>query len=60
MSGLEELKKWVKENSTIIIIILLFIAVFYVNMKVNDVDYRLQQTIMNPPLKDKQYGYAYT
>lgn len=47
MSGFEDFIKWfTKDNITTTLFVLLVIAVFYVNFKVNDIDYRLQQTIM--------------
>lgn len=47
MIALEDISKWfTKDNVVIGLIILLLAIVFYVNMKVNDVDYRLRQTIM--------------
>lgn len=50
MSSFEELKKFVTENIITIILVLLLIGVIYVNMKINDLDYRLQQTIINHPM----------
>lgn len=50
MSSFEDFKKFVAENSVTIVLTLMLIAIVYVNIKVNDVDYRLQQTIIN------QYG----
>jgi hypothetical protein len=50
MSAFEDISKlFTKDNVTFGLIILLFVMVFYVNMKINDVDYRLRQTIMYRP-----------
>jgi len=52
MSYLEDIKNWfTKDNIITTVLIILVIAVLYVNMKVNDVSYRLQQTIMYSPLR---------
>lgn len=50
MSTTEDLSKWLtKDNIIIIMFALLFVIIFYVNVKVNDIDYRLRQTIMYHP-----------
>ena len=59
MSNFEDIKTFVMDNIIAITFVLFLIAIIYINIKVNDVDYRLQQTIMNsytriPSLK---YGY---
>jgi hypothetical protein len=49
----EEIKKFITENGIIISLTLMLVAIIYVNIKVNDLDYRLQQTLSSPyPYQD--------
>jgi len=41
----------VNNNGIVISLVLLLIAVIYINLKVNDLNYRLQQTLMYPGKK---------
>jgi hypothetical protein len=41
----------VNNNGIVISLVLLLIAVIYINFKVNDLNYRLQQTLMYPDKK---------
>lgn len=61
MSTFEDIKKFITENSIVISLVVLLIAVVYINMKVNDLDYRLQQTIIYSPLRqnERPYGGGY-
>ena len=42
---------FIKENGIVLSLVFLLIAVIYINHKVNDLNYRLLQTIMYQPLK---------
>jgi len=42
----------VNNNGIVISLVLLLIAVIYINFKVNDLNYRLQQTLMFPDKKN--------
>lgn len=46
MPSFDEIKSYIIENYVIISLIILLIAVIYINIKVNDLNYRMQQTIM--------------
>jgi len=50
----EDTKKFIIDNYITISLIILLIAIVYVNIKVNDLDYRLQQTIIHAYDNDKQ------
>jgi hypothetical protein len=60
MSSLDDIKKFITENSVTISLVLLLIAVIYINIKVNNVDYKLQQTIMYSPMKQHDLSYGYS
>ena len=47
MITLEEVKQFLVEHHVAILFSLLFIAIVYTNWKINDVDYRLQQTLVH-------------
>ncbi len=53
----EDIKKIVLENWMIIAFALIVVGLIYVNMKVNDLDYRLIQLMINndSPLKRRSY-----
>jgi hypothetical protein len=53
----EDIKKIVIENWIVIAIALIVAALMYINMKVNDLDYRLIQLMINndSPLKRRSY-----
>lgn len=65
MSNIEDVKLFVLENSIVITFIVIVIAIIYINLKINDIDYRLQQTIMyyyggqNNRQNVGQYGRQY-
>jgi hypothetical protein len=61
MSTFEDFKNWfTKDNIITVVLVLLVVAFFYVNMKINDVAYRLQQTIMYSPLKAEKDRSLFT
>jgi hypothetical protein len=45
----KDIEKFWQENWLTIILTLMVIAIIYINYKVNDLNYRLQQTIMYNP-----------
>jgi hypothetical protein len=53
MSSFEDIKKFVLENGIIISITLVVVMIIYINLKINDLDYRLTQLMINAnsPLK---------
>jgi len=53
----DDVKIFVYDNSTTIVLILLTIAVIYINLKVNNLDYKVQQTIIYSPLKSNDRSY---
>jgi hypothetical protein len=59
MSTFDDVKKFTQENSVTISIVVLLIAVIYINIKVNDLNYRLQQTIMYQPMRQTERSYNY-
>jgi len=59
MSTFDDVKKFAQENSVMISIVVLLIAVIYINIKVNDLNYRLQQTIMYQPVRQSERSYNY-
>lgn len=61
MSFFDDLKKWfTKENSIVTVLILLTIMIFYINTKINNIDYKLQQTLMySDNEKYKQTAFFY-
>lgn len=46
MSSYDDAKKFVIDNYVAISLIILLIAIVYVNMKINNLDYKFQQTLM--------------
>jgi hypothetical protein len=53
----DDVKKFITENGTPIFLVVLLFAVVYVNIKINDIDYRLQQTIVYSPLRQNDRFY---
>jgi len=43
----EDFKQYVFDNYIVILFIVLLVAIFYINMKINNLDYRVQQTIVH-------------
>lgn len=44
--NLENIIEFIKENSIVIMFALIVISLFYINMKVNNIDYKLHNAIM--------------
>lgn len=59
MNTFEDIKKFVIENNVVISLVVLLIAVVYINIKINDLDYRVQQTIIYSPLRQNERSYGY-
>ena len=53
----EDITKFVSDNLTVIAITLIVIALIYVNIKINDLEYRLLELVINSdsPLKTRTY-----
>ena len=48
----DEIIKFITENNVMLSLLFLLIAVIYINMKINNLEYRVQQTIMFPLIKN--------
>jgi len=50
----DELMLFIKQNYIEILLLILVISVVYLNMKINNIDYRLQQTIMYSSIQNRE------
>ena len=54
---LNEFVTFLGNNYTQIIIVILIIVVVYLNIKINDLDYKFRQTLINFPIReDRSYN----
>jgi hypothetical protein len=48
----DEIIQFITDNNVMLSLLFLLIAVIYINMKINDLEFRVQQTIMFPLIKN--------